>query len=196
MQSRWIRAIVFSFNLVFFSMVALRGIFNAMPVEAATVPDLGVIQYPGRQVEPVQVITLKEVATNFNINFPQNLDDKKLVISEYLGANGYKPNEINSWLCIIQNESGFRESATPKTWVKHCQRPNGSYYAAELTNCKDGDKETGREQSVGLTQILATTWKIHECKGDRTNWLSNLECAVKVQRKSGWYQWSTYSKCK
>lgn len=118
---------------------------------------------------------------------------------------GVPKSEIATYVRIATNESCKHQSGTtncmnpsvtPYTEVRHCQRQDGSYFVVEISNGYQAScgsaKQVRSEKSLGIFQILPSTWKGHECKGDAYSWLDQVDCAKKIRDLSGFTQWSTY----
>lgn len=139
------------------------------------------------QIVEKQTVELKPADLS-GLKFEKVLDPKERVFNE-LDKLGELDKE--TWLRIAQAESGFQVTVEPESWVKHCQRSDGSYYAVELSDCGD-DIQVHQEKSYGVFQILPSTAK-RVCELD---WKDSVEtqtrCAVNIKNKSGFDSWSTF----
>ena len=156
-----------------------------------------------------QITESPEIKIIFN---EASYETKKSLIVDRLKYNRVPDSDIPTFIGIFELESCrgksgadcFNTGKTPKTTVYHCQRPNGSKVAVEVTRrngitvqatCEDfGYKRTYEEKSWGLAQILETTWRGYKCEGDikTSTYEQQVDCAVKIQRTSSWNAWSTY----
>ncbi len=121
--------------------------------------------------------------------------ERKEKVAEYLAV--LNAPDIDTFLRIGKAESSYRSDALPPVEVRHCKRSNNTYYVVELMNgrqasCRDGDIQVHAEKSVGIFQILPSTAKRVCGSVDLFDWRTNIECAVKIQARSGFNQWSTY----
>lgn len=138
---------------------------------------------------------------------PANLEEKKTYIVSYLKSKG---EDVDRWMKIIKGESQFDPSSKAQTYWSLCdrpvvvklwgyQQPANSYI--ELRDYPNGIWQATCEEagattlktgySAGLVHIIETTWDGFKCKGDRMNWIDNLECAFKIRDGQGWKAWST-----
>lgn len=154
-------------------------------------------------------IKIEKVEVDFNSS---DYETKVSMIKERLEYNKVSKSDIKTFLDIFHLESCrnieaqdcFNTQKTPPTMVFHCQKPDGSYEAIEIINkgglnvqahCSDyGWVRTGSEQSIGLAQILVTTWQGYKCDGAIRDydWKQQVDCAVKIKNTSGFSAWSTY----
>ncbi len=121
--------------------------------------------------------------------------ERKDLVREYLQE--LNAPDVNTFLRIGKAESSYRSDALPPVEVRHCRRSNNTYYVVEVMNgrqasCRDGDIQVHAEKSVGIFQILPSTAKRVCGDVDLFNWRTNIECAVKIQARSGFTQWSTF----
>lgn len=150
------------------------------------------------QENPVSVIASgwSHIRNRYYSNqYPDNVEDRKAYILEYLVWNhpDLSNEEINNLVAIAGKESGAHDPLIePRGWVKHCQRPNNTYYAVEFGECDY--KEVHRERSIGIFQILPSTYKGYKCEGSIEDVDNQINCAVKIYKKSGYYPWYTSSK--
>lgn len=156
---------------------------------------------------------IPERTLNLAIDFNKSdYETKKELIVERLKYNQVSESDINTFVSIFELESCrntndpkcFDTRKTPPTIVYHCQRPDGTYKAVEIIRrngknvqayCFDyGWSQTGSEQSIGLAQILVSTWKRYGCDGSIRDyeWQEQVDCAVKIKNVSGFGAWSTY----
>jgi hypothetical protein len=138
--------------------------------------------------------------------------EKRKLIVERLQTHNLTAEQIDTFYKIFRLESCrnpqiqdcFDTRKVPSTTVYHCRRDNGTYHAIELINrnglmvqarCEDyGSVQTGSEQSIGMAQILVSTWRGYQCEGDIRDydWEQQVDCAVKIYKQSGFGAWSTY----
>lgn len=164
---------------------------------------------PQTPIAPFKPSTELKVELNFN---NATYAQKKRAIIERLKYNHVSDKNIDTFLSIFELESCrnrkdkgcFATDKVPKTAVYHCRRPDGSSVAVEIIDrngvkvqayCSDyGYKTTYKEQSVGMAQILVSTWKLYNCKGNiyDYDYKEQVDCAVKIYKTSGFYPWSTY----
>lgn len=131
----------------------------------------------------------------YNNTYPESVEDRHSYIVEYLVWNfpELTNEEINNLVNIAGKESGAHDpKIEPRTWVKHCQRLNSTYYAIEFGECDY--KEVHREKSTGIFQILPSTYKGYKCEGSIEDVDNQINCAVKIYQKSGYGAWYTSSK--
>ncbi len=124
-------------------------------------------------------------------------------LQNYLSKTDLTNEEVNNLIGIAKLESCrdindpkcFDLKKTPVTYVKHCKRPNGTFYAVEITKGKQADcgkdQETMKEKSWGIFQILETTWKREGCTGNirESSAEEQADCAVIVYQKEGYNAW-------
>lgn len=144
-----------------------------------------------------------------NIDFVSLTYSEKInMLEERLRFIGVPESELDTYTRIATAESCkgqgnhpgcMNPTKTPPVVVKHCKSANtGNWYVVEINSnggqaqCSAGDIEGMNEQSMGIFQILETTWNGHKCEGDRTNWLDQVSCAKKIRDMSGFKSWSTY----
>lgn len=105
--------------------------------------------------------------------------------------------DVETFLRIGKAESSYRATAVPPVEVRHCQRTNGTYYVVEVLkgrqdSCRGTDKQVYAEKSYGIFQILPSTAK-RVCQGlDLTDWKLQVRCAIQIQERSGFTQWTTF----
>lgn len=127
--------------------------------------------------------------------YPGNVEERRAYILEYLVWKfpELTNEEINNLVNIASKESSAHDpKIEPRSWVKHCQRPNNTYYAIEFGECNY--KEVHREKSFGIFQILPSSYKRYGCEGDIKNVDNQINCGVKIYKKSGYGAWYTSSK--
>lgn len=152
--------------------------------------------------EVVEVIDFNSLSYN----------EKRRLIIERLQSHNLTAEQVDTFYKIFRLESCrnpqtqdcFDTRKVPPTTVYHCRRDNGTYHAIELINreglmvqayCRDyGSVQTGSEQSIGMAQILVSTWRGYQCEGDirAYDWEQQVDCAVKIYKQSGFNAWSTY----
>lgn len=132
--------------------------------------------------------------------YPTSVLDREIYIGLYMAHNysvDYLSNqEINNLVKIAKRESGNLDpNIEPATWVLHCRRFDNTYYSRELNRggtqdtCNEYDTQVHREKSRGFFQFLPSTFKRYECKGNIANPNDQIDCAVKVYKKSGYGAW-------
>lgn len=134
--------------------------------------------------------------------------EKVEMLKKRLRLIGVPENEVNTYIRIATLESCrdkgnhtgcMNPTKTPPVAVKHCRSASsGNWYVVEISStggqayCAGGDTEGRNEKSMGIFQILETTWTGHKCEGDRGNWLDQVQCAKQIRDISGFNSWSTY----
>jgi hypothetical protein len=147
--------------------------------------------------------------------FPESLEytsDKSETIRRYLRSKGESEQQINTWLRIINVESGFDEYSTAPTQIHMCDRPvsvtlwgyrqqpnrfvelkdypNNVYWQA---TCADyGAVTIDNDVSQGLLHFTKWTWQDMGCMGERTSWMESIDCGIRLRNARGWNQWSSY----
>lgn len=160
-----------------------------------------------------EVLEAVQPEIEYKIDFnSSDYETKKELITEKLSSLGVVEPDLSTFVSVFELESCrdknatgcFNSSKTPPTTVYHCQKSSGQYTAIEIKNvggrnvqayCEDyGWKTTGSEQSIGLAQILVSTWNGYKCDGDIRDydWEQQVECAVKIKNQSGFNAWSSY----
>lgn len=167
-------------------------------------PTMAVIE----ELEPVEL----EIAVDWNgIDFVSlSYNEKVEMLEKRLQYIGVAESDIPTYIRIATAESCkgkgdypvdvcMNPTRVPPVVVKHCKsNVSGNWYVVEVNSnggqaqCRAGDTEGMNEQSMGIFQILETTWSGHQCTGDRTNWLDQIDCAKKIKETSGFNSWSTY----
>lgn len=153
--------------------------------------------------QPEPQIEIDWSAVDFvNLTYQEKIN----FITERLKFNGVSDTDIKIFTEIATLESCrdrgdhkgcMNPEKTPPVVVKHCKGGNG-WYVVEINSvggqaqCAAGHVEGRNEQSFGMFQILETTWEGNQCEGNRFDWYSQVDCAVKVKNRSGFSQWSTY----
>lgn len=122
MQNKWIKAILASFNLVFFSMVVLRFIFNLIPVEAATAPNLGIDEMVSEPVVGYGEIHPTVRVDDCDLSFKQG---KKIIQAPrwfkdetWGGEFTCKERQVLSRLAYL--ESTFRKDVCNSKYKQYC----------------------------------------------------------------------------
>lgn len=138
--------------------------------------------------------------------------DKLMYIQKRLEDNGLVPSEVDDMIKIFHLESCTNTSSQsclssdllPIVTVYHCTDNYGNYSTVEIKTvsganiqayCEDyGLTTTGSEQSIGLAQILVSTWIGNQCNGNPRDyiWYQQVDCAVKIYRSYGITQWSSH----
>lgn len=197
-------------TIIYVLFCVLDSKFGSYEVEASNYIESEIIESP--RVIQAQNIEVPEYKLEIDFN-SSTYEDKKNFIIERLRYNNVSETDIITFVRIFELESCrntsdkgcFDTRKTPPTIVYHCQKPNGTYTAIEIINknglnvqayCSDyGWTQSGSEQSIGLAQILVSTWKGYGCEGDirAYKWDEQVDCAVKIKNKSGFGAWSTYN---
>lgn len=134
-------------------------------------------------------------------SYPTEVARRREFIIDFLSWNYHELSgeEINNLVAIAAEESTAHDPLVePKlTFVQHCKPINGKWYADEINpsggqyKCREGEIVGRKEKSIGVFQILPTTWEINKCSGnilDR-DVVEQIDCAVKIYKKSGYGQW-------
>lgn len=115
--------------------------------------------------------------------------DTKSLLLQQLSLLNLSQDEIEAFNYIAFAESGYRLDAIGPS-VLHCITSNGKKYG-KAYKCNDGDSIMHIEHPTGMFQILPSNIKGYKCIGLDT--LENqLDCALKIYRRSGFHAWSTY----
>jgi hypothetical protein len=138
---------------------------------------------------PVELSAWERVYYKYYNGYPEGVSERRDYIVEYMAINTDLSNEeINNLVNIANKESSAHDpEIVPQTWVKHCQRPNGTYYAVEFGECSY--REVHREKSIGIFQILPSTAKRQCGMTDITRVDSQIDCAVMIYKQSGYGAW-------
>lgn len=148
-------------------------------------------------IETVTEVEEKEVVKPYVITeqLPEDFNHRKEMIHMYFRHLGESEENIKVWDHIIEGESKYNPNSKAPTYWSLCS--DGSF--KELTSgdirlqdtCENHGLETVRTgYSEGLLHIIDTTRESHGC--NITDWMSELECSVKVKNQSGFEQWATY----
>lgn len=57
----------------------------------------------------------------------------------------------------------------------------------------DPEARNPKSTARGVGQIIAGTWYAYNCTGDKFNFKDNLECVVKIYKKSGYTPWEVFN---
>ena len=135
--------------------------------------------------------------------YPTSVEERKQALTSELAKQGANGEMIFTLLYIAKRESinTFDPAIKPVSEVRHCKRPDGTFYAVEITSdrkqasCKTGDVQTYAEKSTGIWQILPTTFKGYKCTGDINNWKDQAKCAIILANSTkGFNHWVAYQK--
>lgn len=103
------------------------------------------------------------------------------------------------------------QAAEPSV-VIDCNNPAGyircKFYKGELTEKQAitmiaiGKAESGLRADArnktstarGVFQIIAGTWYAYDCTGDKYNYRDNIDCAIKIMKKSGYTPWDAFNR--
>lgn len=64
---------------------------------------------------------------------------------------------------------------------------------AEKESTMNPDAKGYAGNYFGLFQIYEGTWNYNNCTGNIFNPSDNIDCAIKVQQRSGWTPWQVYT---
>lgn len=140
-----------------------------------------------------------EITTSIDNNkYPEDVASRETYIRTYLAENytvEELPNEvIENLIRIAKKESSAHDPLIePRTTVFHCK--DDKWFVVEnMVGCPEGSVSGRKEKSIGVFQILPSTWNGYKCEGDMKNVDDQLDCGVKIWKRSGYYPWFNSSK--
>lgn len=130
--------------------------------------------------------------------YPEDPIERELYIREYLALEytvEELPNEVIENLIRIAKKESSRHDplVEPKSTVFHC-KDNKWFSVENQTGCPVGTVSGRKEKSIGVFQILPSTWEGYKCEGDIKNINDQLDCGVKIYKRSGYKPWYNSSK--
>lgn len=208
-NKRVVKFYVIGISILFF-LVCLSSSINSITELNASTKVVDTIQNDITGFVPTHVEAIQENTddlTAFPFTLPGDYENRKTIITKYLELRN---EDVTRWTKIIQGESGFNPDSEAQTYWSLCDRavvinlwgyeqpansfielrdyPNGIWQAT----CEEAGANTIRTGvSKGLIHIIEVTWEETGCKGERTNWIDNLECGFKIRDNQGWKAWST-----
>ncbi len=141
-------------------------------------------------------LKLEKVSEN---KFPKEVSEREGYIREYLSTKytieELSNEEIENLIRIAKIESsGHDPKVEPASVVNHCKQ-NGKWIAVEgFSGCPEGTVAGRKEKSIGIFQILPSSFENYKCEGSILEVDDQLSCAVKIYKKSGFGAWFNSSK--
>lgn len=132
-------------------------------------------------------------------SYPEDVNEREKYIREYLATKytvkELQNEEIENLIRIAKVESSRHDpEVQPKTTVFHCKR-NGKWFVVEnFIGCPSDSTPGRKEKSIGIFQILPSTFQGYKCEGNIKEVDRQLDCVVKIYKRSGYKAWYLSSK--